>query len=68
MTKRLIDIDDDLLREAKRVLHEDTMRATVNAALGEVVNAELRRRHVDRLVSGEGTDLADATVMDGAWR
>ena len=68
MVKRLIDIDDELLRQARSVLNEDTMKATVNAALQEIVHADLRRRHVARLTSGDGTDLANAEVMDHAWR
>lgn len=68
MSKRLVDIDDRLLDEAAAILGADTMKATVNRALEEVVHAALRRRHVERLVSGAGTDLADADTMSGAWR
>ena len=68
MTKRLVDVDDDLLERARELLGAATMKETVNAALGEVVAAELRRRHLRRLVSGEGLDLADDEVMAGAWR
>ena len=40
----------------------------VNAALRQLVDAELRRRHLRRLETGEGTDLADRDVMKGAWQ
>jgi Arc/MetJ family transcription regulator len=53
MSKRLVDIDDDLLREAATVLDAKTMKETVNAALEAVVLAAHRRRHA---------------VMAGAWR
>ncbi|MCY3560468.1 MAG: hypothetical protein OXH20_04785 [bacterium] len=29
---------------------------------------ELRRRHLRRLEAGDGTDLTDPQVMQGAWR
>jgi Arc/MetJ family transcription regulator len=68
MTKRLIDIDDDLLRVAKETLGTKTMKDTVNTALAEVVRAALRRHHAERLASMEGLDLDDPEVMADAWR
>ena len=57
VTKRLIDIDDDLLEKATRILDAETMKETVNRALEEAVKAELRRRHVERLMTMRGMDL-----------
>jgi Arc/MetJ family transcription regulator len=37
MTKTLIDIDDNLLDQAQQILATTTKKATVNAALREVV-------------------------------
>lgn len=68
MTKRLVDIDDDLLIQAQEVTGASTMKATVNEALRELVATELRRRHLRRLESGEGTDLGDSKTMQGAWQ
>lgn len=68
VTKRLVDIDDDLLERAQALLGAATMKETVNRALQEVVDADLRRRHADRLFSMEGLDLDDPDVMSGAWR
>lgn len=68
MTKRLVDIDDDLLDAARTALGAKTMKETVNSALAEVVAAELRRRHLRRLVESDGTDLDDDEVMANAWR
>ena len=68
MTKRLIDIDDGLLDQARRLTGAVTIKETVNTSLRELINAELRRRHLVRLVSGEGTDIANDEVMAGAWR
>lgn len=68
VTKRLVDIDDDLLARARAALGTATMKDTVNGALQEVVNLELRRRHADQLATMEGLDLDDPTVMSRAWR
>jgi Arc/MetJ family transcription regulator len=68
MTKRLVDIDDDLLREAHQITGATTMKATVNEALQQRVDLELRRRHLTRLESGDGTDLSNDEIMRGAWQ
>lgn len=47
MTKRLIDVDADVLEAARRVLGTDTMKDTVNAALRASVQAAERRQHLD---------------------
>ena len=67
MTKKLIDIDDRLLDQAKDLLGVDTMKEVVDLALRELVSNELRRRHLRRLISGDGVDLADEQVMSRAW-
>jgi Arc/MetJ family transcription regulator len=68
MTKRLVDMDDELLEQATEVLGTTTMKATVNTALAEVVRAERRRQHADRLARMEGLDLNKRAVMARAWR
>lgn len=68
MTKRLVDIDDELLDQAIELTDAPTMKEAVNTALRELVDAELRRRHMRRLEIGEGIDLADDDVMRSAWR
>ena len=68
MTKRLIDIDDDLLAQARELTDAPTMKETINTALQELVNMHLRRRHLDRLLTGKGLDLDDDEIMGGAWR
>ena len=44
------------------------MKEAVNSALQEVIDSELRRRHLRRLEAATGTDLADDEVMRDAWR
>ncbi len=68
MGKRLVDIDDRLLEQARKILGAATMKDTVNRSLAEVVRADQRRRHARRLVEMDGLDLDDAEVMDRAWR
>jgi Arc/MetJ family transcription regulator len=68
MTKRLVDIDDDLLAEARDTLGTGTMKDTVNGALRQVCDMEIARRHTLRLMTMDGLDLHDPEVMKGAWR
>lgn len=68
MSKRLVDIDDELLREASALLGASTMREAVNRALESVVLASRRRRHAARLKEMRGLDLDNRKVMAGAWR
>ncbi|MBP7929595.1 MAG: type II toxin-antitoxin system VapB family antitoxin [Acidimicrobiia bacterium] len=68
MTKRLVDIDDDLLAAAIEVLGASTMKEAVNRSLTEVVRAARRVEHADRLAALEDLDLADTEVMSQAWR
>ena len=57
MTKRLVEIDDRLLEQARAATGASTIRATVEAALRRVVGEEAVRRHVEWLRSGDGLDL-----------
>lgn len=68
MSKRLVDIDEELLHEASSVLGASTMKETVNRSLEAVVLAARRRRHADRLESMRGLDLDKPEIMSGAWR
>lgn len=68
VTKRLVDIDDDLLDEATAVLGTATMKQTVNRSLEQVVLTARRRRHADRLETMHDLDLDKPSVMNAAWR
>ena len=68
MTKRLVDIDDELLAKAKQFLDAATIKETVNRALDASVRLELRKRFLDRLARMEGLDLDKPEVMRRAWR
>ncbi len=45
-----------------------TMKEAVNTALRQLLDTELRRQHLRRLETGQGTDLGDEEIMQGAWR
>jgi Arc/MetJ family transcription regulator len=67
--KTVIDLDPELTDAAAKVLGTTTKKDTVHAALAAAVaEAERRARRQERLVnSAGGPDLADPTVMSGAW-
>ena len=67
VTKRLVDIADDTLDLARRILGEDTIKGTVNTALEEVIALDRRRRLLERLSEQRGIDLGDDDVMRQAW-
>ena len=67
--KTLIEIDDEYLAAAQRVLGTATKKNTVNAALREVTTlAEAEQHDVQRLTSGGLPDLEDEDVMRTAWQ
>jgi Arc/MetJ family transcription regulator len=72
MTKRLIDVEDEVLEAARRVLGTQTIKDTVNTALRASVQAAKRREHVDvaalRRFAEASRDLLDEDVMADAWR
>jgi Arc/MetJ family transcription regulator len=67
VSKKLIEIDDNLLDEARTILGTSTQRETVTRALDEVVRRRRRQDFTELLTSGQ-LDLADTEVMGGAWR
>jgi Arc/MetJ family transcription regulator len=68
MAKTLIDVDEEYLAAAQRVLHTQTKKDTINAALREVAALAARRRDLQRLTSGGLPDLEDEDVMHAAWQ
>lgn len=72
MTKRLIDVDDEVLEAARQVLGTETIKDTVNSALRASVQAAERRQRVDvaalKRFAEASRDLLDGEVMADAWR
>ena len=54
LAKTTFDIDHDKLRQAKEILGTQTLSATVDAALDEVINLAARRRLMERVRSEGG--------------
>ncbi len=52
LVKTLIDVDQELLRQAQRILGTDTKKDTVNRALREVVRREAVARFLDSARAG----------------
>jgi Arc/MetJ family transcription regulator len=68
MAKTLIDVDEEQLAAAQQVLHTQTKKDTVNAALRLVTSLAARRRDLERLAFGGLPDLANEDVMRAAWQ
>lgn len=68
MRKTSVDIDEDLVKRARSVLGTSSIKATIDAALREVLRAEARRQEIMALSRMEGLDLAKKDVMAKAWR
>jgi Arc/MetJ family transcription regulator len=67
VTKRLIDVDDTKMDAAQEILGTTTLKATVDAALQEVLDLAERRR---ALLADRGIDysaLADDDARRAAW-
>jgi len=67
VTKRLIEVDDDKLEQVRALLGTRTLKATVDAALDEVIALDRRRRALlaDRV---DAAVLADPAARQSAWR
>ena len=68
MTKRLIDLDDELLSSAKAELGTAGVSDTVRAALRHAVASSARARQVQWLLDGGAADLTDKEDRDAVWR
>ena len=56
-----LNVNDDLLAEARTILGTSGLKDTVDAALLEVIRAARRRALAERLRTSEGLDLDAAT-------
>ena len=68
MTKRLVDVDDDMLAQVRMLLGTSTTKATINGALAEVLALAARREVLlnPALVAGSAV-LADAELRPATW-
>jgi Arc/MetJ family transcription regulator len=72
MVKRLVDIEDGLLEQAREALGTSTIKETVTAALRQAVRSSQRRARLDDVAlqrfSSAAADLGDENVMAAAWQ
>jgi Arc/MetJ family transcription regulator len=68
MTKRSIDLDDDLLAAAQRELHTSGVSDTVRIALQQAAAFSARARQVAWLKAGGLQELADPDQRGDVWR
>jgi len=68
MTKRLIELDDELLAEAQRELHTVGVSDTVRAALRQAADNAARVRQVAWLTEGGLESMSEAEQRAAVWR
>ncbi len=68
MRKTTVDIDENLLEQARRVLGTSSLEETIDAALREVLRGDARRQEIKALAEMDGLDLANKDVIAKAWR
>lgn len=68
MTKRLIELDDEMLEEARQALGTEGVSDTVRAALRHVADAVARSQEVEWLAAGGMADLAKPQERASVWR
>jgi Arc/MetJ family transcription regulator len=68
LTKRLIDLDDELLAAARLELNTTGVSDTVRAALQQAANAAARARQVTWLREGGLETMADPDRRADVWR
>lgn len=59
MRRTSLEIDEEQLTRAQRVLGTTGVKDTIDRALEEVLRADLRRRLAERVRTGEGIDRGD---------
>jgi Arc/MetJ family transcription regulator len=67
MKKTTLEVDEQLVEEASRVLGTKGLKATLDSALREAIAAEARRQVVDQLLTMEGLELDNPAVRRQAW-
>ena len=68
MRKTSVEIDDRLIEQVRILLGTSSIKETIDSALREVLRREARRQEIEALVTMDGLELSNETVMAGAWR
>jgi len=59
MRRTSLEIDEELLARAQRVLGTSGVKDTVDRALDEILRADLRQRLAERIRTGDGIDRSE---------
>lgn len=62
MRRTSLEIDEQQLERAQRVLGTKGVKDTIDRALDEVLRADLRRRLAERVRTGEGIDRGEEVL------
>jgi Arc/MetJ family transcription regulator len=68
MTRTVVDIDDDALDAAAKVLKTSTKKDTINAALREIAQRDVRARILDRFADDPDYWAQQGQARERAWR
>ena len=69
MRRTSIELDEEQLTRAQRVLGTKGVKDTIERAFDQVLRADLRRRLAERIRSGEGIDRGDEVLAESRrWR
>ncbi len=69
MRRTSVELDEEQLTRAQRVLGTKGVKDTIERALDQVLRADLRRRLAERIRSGEGIDRGDEVLAESRrWR
>ena len=63
-----VDIDENLIEQARRVLGTSSVGETIETALREVLRRDARQQEIRALAEMDGLDLANQVVMVKTWR
>jgi Arc/MetJ family transcription regulator len=68
MARTVLDVDRDLLKEAKRILAQPSLTATINEALRRVVAEEAHRQLLEHFAEMDDEQRQDlAAARHTAW-
>lgn len=69
MRRTSLEIDEEILERAQRVLGTHGIKDTIDKALDEVLRADLRRRLAERIRTGDGVDRSEELLQESrSWR
>jgi Arc/MetJ family transcription regulator len=68
MARTVVDIDDGALAAAAKVLKTSTKKDTINAALREIAQRDVRARMLDRFADDADYWAQQREARDRAWR